>query len=380
MLVTDDRSIAAPPRMTSTAPTRRRLLQASGLGLAAAIAHSTAITSRAQEATPAASDATTGDGESFPLETQLALIDIVQSSLGNTMTPGALVGVWYPGKGTWTAGVGISDLVIAAPVSLDDHVRIASITKTFTATVVLQLVEEGLLSLDDTLEQFIPGIPNGSEITIRQLLNMTAGIYNYVFDPAIAVDYVADPLLDFSHEQVADIVREHGEADFAPGAEVRYSDTNYVLLGSIIEQITGRTAAAEITDRIIVPLGLTGTSFPEEEFLPEPIMRGYVAETTGSPLRDVTISNPDVAWTAGAMISTLADLKTWVEALATGTLLSPEMQAERLDFQMMPAGPVNFGYGLGVFTLNGFVGHNGGILGYSSWMVYEPDTRATISL
>jgi D-alanyl-D-alanine carboxypeptidase len=78
------------------------------------------------------------------------------------------------------------------------------------------------------------------------------------------------------------------------------------------------------------------------------------------------------------MISTLGNLKVWVEALATGTLLSPELQAERLDFQMLPPGPVTFGYGLGIFTLNGFVGHNGGILGYSSWMVYEPETRSTI--
>jgi D-alanyl-D-alanine carboxypeptidase len=196
----------------------------------------------------------------------------------------------------------------------------------------------------------------------------------------IAVDYVGDPLLTFSHEQVADIVRAHGEADFAPGAEVRYSDTNYVFLGSIIEQVTGRTAAEEITDRIIVPLGLTQTSFPAptDTNIPEPIMRGYLAASPGDPLRDVTISNPDVAWTAGAMISTLGDLKTWAEALATGTLLSPELQAERLDFQMLPPGPVNFGYGLGIFTLNGFVGHNGGILGYSSWMVYEPETQATI--
>lgn len=377
MAVTDSRPTAAPTCTGTSSPTRRRLLQASGIGLAAAIAPPAALAPLAQEATPNPGD---GDGETFPPETQLALIGIVEAALADTMTPGALVGVWYPGQGTWTAAMGISDLVIGAPVSLDDHVRIASITKTFTATVVLQLVEEGLLSLDDTLEQFIPGIPNGAEITIRQLLNMTAGIYSYVLDPLIAEDYVADPLFTFSHEQVADIVREHNAADFAPGAETRYSDTNYVFLGSIIEQVTGRTAAEEITDRIIVPLGLTQTSFPNltDTTLPEPILRGYLAGTPGEPLRDVTISNPDVAWTAGAMISTLGDLKTWAGALATGTLLSPELQAERLDMQVLRAGPVPVGYGLGILDLAGFLGHNGGILGYSSWMVYEPETGSTV--
>ena len=101
---------------------------------------------------------------------------------------------------------------------LDDHFRVASITKTFVATVVLQLVAEGVLSLDDRLEPFITGIPNGDEITLRQLLNMTAGIYNYIYDPVIAVDYDRDPLLPFTPEQAVEIVRAHGEADFPPGS------------------------------------------------------------------------------------------------------------------------------------------------------------------
>ncbi|MDQ3427955.1 MAG: beta-lactamase family protein, partial [Gemmatimonadota bacterium] len=271
----------------------------------------------------------------------------------------------------------------AAPVMLEDHVRIASITKTFTATVVLQLVEEGRLSLDDKLEAFITGIPNGAEITLRQVLNMTAGIYNYVLDPLIAVDYAADPLLPFTPQQAVDIVRAHDEADFAPGAEVRYSDSNYVLLGLIVEQVTGQPVSAEITDRILVPLGLTGTSYPDTPDMPVPFLRGYAAAEPGDPLRDVTRSNPAVAAAAGAMISTVGDLKTWAEALATGALLSPELQAERLDFQryppiQTPIGEQQFGYGLGVFTFNGFIGHNGGILGYSLWMVYEPETGSTI--
>ncbi len=358
--------------------TRRRVLLAGGLSLVVTAAQRSAPLAQTQEASPVPiSD------EPFPAEIQLQLAALVDSVLAQTNTPGALVGVWYPGRGTWTAAVGISDLDTAAPVMLEDHVRIASITKTFTATVVLQLVEEGRLSLDDKLEAFITGIPNGAEITLRQVLNMTAGIYNYVLDPLIAVDYAADPLLPFTPQQAVDIVRAHDEADFAPGAEVRYSDSNYVLLGLIVEQVTGQPVSAEITDRILVPLGLTGTSYPDTPDMPVPFLRGYAAAEPGDPLRDVTRSNPAVAAAAGAMISTVGDLKTWAEALATGALLSPELQAERLDFQryppiQTPIGEQQFGYGLGVFTFNGFIGHNGGILGYSLWMVYEPETGSTI--
>lgn len=358
--------------------TRRQALVAGGLSLAATAAHSPSSLARAQEASPVpASD------EAFPPDVQLQLAAIVDTAMAQTNTPGALVGVWYPGRGTWTAAAGISDLGTAAPVMLEDHVRIASITKTFTATVVLQLVEEGRLSLDDRLETFITGIPNGEEITLRQVLNMTAGIYNYVFDPLIADDYTADPLLPFDPAQVPAMIQAHGEADFAPGAEVRYSDSNYVLLGLIVEQVTGRSVAAEITERIIIPLGLSGTSYPDTPELPAPFLRGYAAAQPGDPLRDVTRSNPAVAAAAGAMISTVGDLRIWAEALATGSLLSPELQAERLDFQwyppiQTPTGEQLFGYGLGVFSFNGFIGHNGGILGYSSWMVYEPETGSTI--
>jgi D-alanyl-D-alanine carboxypeptidase len=325
----------------------------------------------AQDATPGLSS-----DEAFPAEVQLQLTQVVETALAETYTPGALIGVWVPGRGSWTMAAGVGDLATAAPMRLDDHFRIASITKTFTATVVLQLVDEGRLSLDDHLGRFISGIPNGERITIRQLLGMSAGIYNYVHDLLIAVDYVDDPLLPFGPEQVVEIVRAHGEADFPPGAEVRYTDTNYVFLGLIIEQVTGRSVGTEITDRIIGPLGLTGTSYPDTPELPTPYTHGYLAGQPGEPLRDVTRSNPAVPAAAGAMISTVADLKTWAAALATGALLSPALQAERLAFRRFAQAPV--GYGLGVLEAYGFLGHNGGIFGYSSWMLYDLATGATL--
>jgi D-alanyl-D-alanine carboxypeptidase len=359
------------PTPLASAPMTRRALLAGGLGLAAAAGPLPSRPVRAQAATPVP----TGE-EAFPAEVQLQLAAIVETALAESYTPGALVGVWFPGRGTWTMAAGIGDLATAAPMRLDDHFRIASTTKTFTATVVLQLVEEGRLSLDDRLGRFITGIPNGDEITIRQLLGMSAGIYNFIHDPLIAVDYVADPLLPFTPERVVEIVRAHGEADFPPDAEVVYSDTNYVLLGLIVEQVTGRSVAAEITDRIFLPLGLTGTSYPATPEMPAPYAHGYLAEQPGDPLRDVTRSTPAVPAAAGAIISTVADLKTWAEALATGALLGPSLQAERLAFRPFSQWPLS--YGLGILEGYGFLGHSGGIFGYSSWMLYDPATQATL--
>lgn len=361
--------------------TRRAALQAGAVSLVttALAAHGLSFSADAQDASPAAtagSPSPAGDA-AFPPEQQLAMEAIVATSMAQTSTPGALVGVWYPGRGTWLHDAGIGDLTTAAPVTIDDHIRIASITKTFTATVVLQLVDEGKLGLDDHLEQFVPGIPNGDRITLRQVLGMTAGIFDYVADPEFAAAYDRDPLLPFSPSQAVGIIRRHAP-DFPPGAQVQYSNSNYMLLGSIIEQVTGQAAGAVITDRIITPLGLTSTSFPTTPEMPSPYTHGYEAAAVDDALRDVTRSNPDVPWTAGAIISTLADLRTWAKALADGTLLSPATQRERLTWGVIPGEVLDVRYGLGILEVNGLIGHNGGIAGYSSWMVHAPEEDATV--
>jgi len=352
---------------------RRRLAGASGAALTG-IALGTAghRLGMAHQATPAPADDT-----AFPVDDQLAFLGIVDAGLASTATPGAVVGVWYPGRGTWLHAAGIGDVATAAPVTVDDHVRIASNTKTFVATAILQLVDEGALSLDDPLEQYITGIPNGAEITLRQVLSMSAGIYDFVNDPAISVDAEADPLLDFTPEDALEILRA-SKPDFAPGERTQYSNSNYTLLGMIAEQVTGQPIATTIEERVLAPLGMANTSFPTTPDMPTPFAHGYDAGEPGEELRDVTESNPAIPWASGAMISTLADLGVWAQALATGTLLPPELQAERLRFGTLAEGSVSVGYGLGILSLNGLIGHNGGIRGYSSWVIHEPASGATI--
>jgi D-alanyl-D-alanine carboxypeptidase len=239
------------------------------------------------------------------------------------------------------------------------------------------LVDAGQLTLGDHLESYVPGIPNGDQITIEQLLGMTAGIYNYVEDPAFESAYSADPLLPFTPDDALAIISQH-PPDFAPGERLNYSDSNYVLLGLIIEQLTGQSVGEAITAGVIEPLGLAGTSYPTTPEMPDPYTRGYASDPERSGLRDVTRSDPAVAGPAGAMISTLADLRIWTTALAEGSLLSPEMQRERLRWIHVPGRDFDLGYGLGIMELNGFMGHNGSIFGYSTWMMHLPDDDATI--
>ncbi|MCA9879331.1 MAG: beta-lactamase family protein, partial [Thermomicrobiales bacterium] len=270
---------------------RRTLLHASAASVVASSLGATGLTATAaQESTP--QDVIEG----FALETQLALHQIVERNLAATETPGVLIGVWYPGHGSWQHAGGIGNLETAAPVTLADHVRIASNTKTFVATVVLQLVDEGLVGLDDPIEDYVPGIPNGSEITVRQVLGMDAGIADYVTVPEIAHEYEVNPLISLGLDEILTWIRE-STPDFAPGAEIRYSNSNYIILGFLIEAVTGKTPETEIQERLIAPLGLTGTSFPLTPSMPEPYMHGYFATEMGDPLIDVTRSNPRFPWT-----------------------------------------------------------------------------------
>jgi D-alanyl-D-alanine carboxypeptidase len=314
----------------------------------------------------------------LPADEQHALDAVVERLIAAQDVPGAVAGVWIGGRGAWMHAAGIGDLQTAAPITRDDHFRIASVSKTFVATAVLQLVDEGKLSLDDTLEPFVPGIANGGQITIRQLLGMTAGIFNFIIDPAFEKAYTGDPLADFTSAQEIDIMRQH-PADFPPGEKVHYSDSNYVLLGEIIEQVTGKPAGEVVTSQVLAPLGLTNTSFPDTPEMSTPYAHGYAADPGSPNMRDVTRSNPVVANAAGAMISTLDDLHIWGKVLAEGTLLTPQTQAERLQIGPISSNSgIRLGYGLGIMEVNGFYGHNGAIFGYSTWLLHSPELDATI--
>jgi len=314
----------------------------------------------------------------FPPAEEQAIVQVIEAGIAAQRQPGLIVGIWIPGRGEFLHAFGVSDIATKAPMKPQDHIRIASITKSFVAVAALRLVDQGKLKLDDTLATWIEGIPNGETITIRQLLGMRSGIYDFTSDQKFLADFTADPLMAFSPENVVAIVKRH-EPDFAPGEKVVYCDTNYIFLGMIIEKVTGRPVEDVIRDEILAPLKLANTSFPTAAAIPKPFSRGYYAGEDGKgELRDFTASNPAVAWSAGAMISTLDDLRIWAKALATGALLTPQTHAEQMKFGAIATKPIHVGYGLGIANFGGLIGHNGAIFGYTTAMFYVPAADATI--
>jgi len=308
---------------------------------------------------------------------QQALTAIVEKGMIEQRQPGLIVGIWVPDRGSFVRAFGTGDLATGEPMRLDDHMRIASVTKTFTATAILQLVDQGKLSLADTLGKFIDGIPNGETITIRNMLDMSSGIFDFTIDQTFMDKVNADPLMDFSPDDVIEILRRN-KADFAPGEKVVYCDTNFILLGVILEKVSGEPAIPYIMKNVVAPATLTHTTFPASPDMAEPYAHGYYGgEDAKGPLEDFTRSNPELPWTAGAMVSTLDDLRIWAKALATGTLLTPALQAERLTFHQF-TNMKRASYGLGILNFSGFIGHYGMIFGYTTAMFYLPETGATI--
>jgi D-alanyl-D-alanine carboxypeptidase len=281
-----------------------------------------------------------------------------------------------PGKGEWTGLKGKANIETGEAPKQDDHVRIASITKTFTATVILQLVDENKLMLDDTIDRFDLGVavPNSDRITVRNLLNMTSGLFNYTDDQeSFWGKFLPDPEKPWKPAQLVEISTAHGPVA-EPGQGYRYNNTNFVILGMIIEKLTGKSAGAEITGRIVDRLKLESTSLPTTPEMPAPFMNGYMPDVKepvdigGPAVKDITVETPSAFYTAGGMVSDLADMKTWLKALASGELLSPEMHKAQLTF-----GPPNTqSYGLGVMNATPLVGHSGEITGYNSAAYVQP--------
>ncbi len=326
---------------------------------------------------PLASCGDTEPPPAFSDEQQQTMQAMVEAAMTQQGVPGAVVGVWVPGQGEWIAALGEADIETGRAIAGDDKARIASNTKTFTATLILLLADEGLLDLDDPLQKYIQDVPYGNEITIRQLLNMTAGIYSFSEDETFLEEFTADPLMEMTPQESLDIALSH-PPDFPPGQGWHYSDTNYEILGIIVEQVSGATIEEEMERRIIAPLGLTSTSFPTTPDMPEGHASGYVLGDDGL-LEDYTRVSPSVPWAGGAMISNLEDLRVWAKALATGELLSDEMHREQLDWVDIPElENVEGKYGLGIMSLEGFQGHNGAIFGYNSTVMYLPEADATI--
>jgi D-alanyl-D-alanine carboxypeptidase len=329
----------------------------------------------------------------------------LQASFEHTATelgvPGAFMLVRTP-EGEVVGSYGTAESGESVAPQADQHLRVGSNTKTWTGTVILQLAQEGALTLDDPVSMYMPEVPNGANITIKQLLSMRSGLYNYTLDRGVNEAMDADPQRTWDPEDLLAVSWRHPPS-FAPGEGWEYSNTNTVLLGLVAEQLDGKPLEQVFEDRLFDPLGLEDTLLPprSSSALPDPLAHGYMYGTNvltmGSPPAlpeemqqqarsgqiqpgDRTFDNPSWAWAAGGGISTANDLADWVEALTGGGLLDEQYQTLRLDsprptVEDQPSGAQ---YGLAIAKFGELYGHTGELPGYNSFMGHDPHSGLTV--
>jgi D-alanyl-D-alanine carboxypeptidase len=284
--------------------------------------------------------------------------------------PGAILLVRDGNKTTRLTG-GVSDLATQQAIEPRDHYRIASLTKTYVATVVLQLVAEGKLRLSDSVERWLPGVvPNGNEITIRMLLNHTSGLYDHEKDPEVLKPYLSGDLGYYWAPIRLVKLAVSRPPYFAPGDTKvsSYSSTNYVVLGLIVNAVTGRSVGAELRHRIFQPLHLGETTYPTSRTqLPEPYAHGYFMLEQPS-LTDLSAFSPSLSGAAGAIVSTVDDVAGFYRALLSGRLLKPAQLKAMQTTLPDPKGDLvqRMGYGLIRFSTScgAAWGHSGSFPGY----------------
>lgn len=277
---------------------------------------------------------------------------------------------------------GFTDFMNETPMTPEGAFRIGSITKMFTATVILQLVENGVLTLDDPLARRLPEVaaqlPYGDQITLRHLLTHTSGLFNVVEHEAYYADLFAEMTIDEEtgratlaciqrdpHDTLARYVYGK-DAQFEPGAQWRYSNTNYTLLGMIIEAAAAMPLAEAYRKHIYEPLGMTSTFLDCYEDPVMEVIHGYTG--AGDTMTDVTELHESIGWSAGGLVSTASDLVTFARGLFGGALFT---NSETLAEMTTPS--PGSSYGLGVMLKGAYMGHTGGIAGFRSVLNYAPE-------
>jgi D-alanyl-D-alanine carboxypeptidase len=320
-------------------------------------------------AVPAATAAVTRPAGSVSPASLTAAINRV---MREASIPGAIVGVWNQGMAPYVRAFGVQNVATGQPMSTGLYMRIGSETKTFTVTALLELVDEGKVGLDDPISRYVAGVPDGNTITIRELAEMRSGLYNYSNDPAVAAQIESRPYRQWGPYQLLSYSFRHPLL-FQPGTKYYYSNTNTILLGLVIEKVSGLALDTYITRYVLQPDNLSHTVFPSGAQFPSPHAQGYAG------LGTITTNwNPSWGWAAGQMISTVNDLHVWADDVATGKLLTPATQRQRLRFLPVPLPGVTAGYGLGLLYDNGWIGHNGSLPGYQSLAIYLPQQKATV--
>jgi D-alanyl-D-alanine carboxypeptidase len=341
-----------------------------------------------------------GSSSSMPAYAR-ALKPKIQALVKNGSIPGAFVLIRSPKLGNWSQSFGSVAIANSKSLGTDNRFRIGSATKSMVGTVLLQLVQQGKISLSDPVSKYISGVPNGNQITIAQLMDMRSGLYNYTATPQFAQTLDQSPERALTPNDLLSWAFAN-PPDFAPGQDFKYSNTNTILEGLIIQKLTGQPLGTVLKNRIFKPLGMKSTYLPPNTSFtiasphPEGYMFGTIPDkfATGGVLspqqqaaakagalkpNDATDWNPSWAWAAGSVISTPSDLARFVKALVGGGLLNSTMQKQRLA-SLQPADvPGSYDhYGYNILSWGPFIGHSGDIPGFVTGMYYVPKSQLTV--
>jgi len=315
------------------------------------------------------------DTELLPIaeSSRIALEKALDEAFTKSGLPGVIVGLWIPGTGSWIASRGVSDLKTKAPMTADLQAPIGSLTKSFAVTIALQLVGEGNLLLEDTIERWYPQIPEASAITIKMLLNHSSGFADVSM---LQLDlHCGDPKRLVTPDELIAMGIKLPRAKFAPGKGSLYSSLNTIVLGRILEKITGESFAALLSERLLKPLALHRTKLDTDGKLDPPFCHGYTDFCRNMPRHTDTSEWPQFSFASGALASTLSDLHRWGIALGEGFGLTPALRQTRSDDEL--------GIGVQRERPGGRVisfGHPGSEAGYSANVQFYPCTGAVWAL
>jgi len=307
----------------------------------------------------------------FTEDLRIKLENAADSVFMRVSTPGMIALFAADGENDFIVKRGVSNIVTNAPMDEHNYFRIASNTKTFTGLAVLMLVDDGLINLDSSISFYLPekNIPNGYQIKVRMLGNMTSGLYNYSDDEGLWTSFQASNFLaTYPTDSLLAIAFRH-PPKFPPGTSYEYCNTGIVLLGLLMQKVTGKTPAQVFQEKIFQRMDLNYTSWPNTMFLFSPYTHGY--NSVFGTLMDATNWNPSWGYTAGVLVSNIYDMKKWAPYVAEGSLLSDKMKAERFNW-------VGNHYGFCVMKAGNWVGHPGSIFGYNSHVFYNTVKGITI--
>jgi D-alanyl-D-alanine carboxypeptidase len=330
------------------------------------------------------------DAQGFDPRLRQVLQRILDKESRRFAAHGASAAIVVPGEGIWTGATGIADRRTKEPVTEQTVFAIGSVTKTFIAALVLDLAEHNFLRLDDPLARWMPRFPRSRQITIRQLLNHTSGVFDVTENSAYLEAQFANRHERWTPTRTLSYV---GEPRFAPGSDWGYSNTNYILLGVVIERATGASVASELRRRLLEVAGAQAVFLQGEEDVRGPVAPAYYDfdfDGDADALSDGTTNIPSTAlasaaWTAGGIAATPEAVARFGDALFRGRLLEADSLAQMLDFSAKlgvgRGGGLGYGFGVARFEIPGHevFGHGGGIPGYRSALWHAPEHGVTIA-